>query len=297
MTMRRRFLPLIYMIPLATLLVRVVWLARFPGDPLAPVDAEGYHLLACNLLAGRGFSMVKDPPFCPASVRVPLYPLFLAGTYGVLGTEPGRAVLVQLLLEVVTAALVMRLAREVAGGRIALLAGLFYAFNGTTQRYVGVLYSEIFLLPLIVVALWASARALKITRPCAALAAGGLWGLAILTKPNVQYLALAVGGLVFMRFLFVHESRRRAIAAGLAFFGILALVLAPWVVRNRLVFDRWMVSTAFEENLARVSAPATLAEARKLRVAPWTPTWEALYGELLAEASARYDWDARGEYE
>ena len=53
--------------------------------------------------------------------------------------------------------------------------------------------------------------------------------------------------------------------------------LSPWLLRNRIVFDRWLLSTAFEENLARVAVVATLAEVEGVRAEPWTPTWEHYY--------------------
>ncbi len=296
--MKRRRL-LLCLLPLLTLLVRALWLARFPGDPIAPVDAEGFHLIARNLLAGRGFAMTWDPPYCPTSLRTPLYPLFLAGVYGLLGLDPSRAVLAQLLLEVLTGALVVRLAREVGLGRRAWLAGLLYALNGTTQRYVGVLYAELLLVFCVAVALVLTLRALRRPQPGRVFLAGCGWGLAILVKPNVQYLALAVGGLLLLR-LFIVGSRpvlwSRRLGKGVIFFLALGAMVAPWVIRNRLLFDRWLISTAFEENMARVSAPATLAEARGLRVAPWTESWEALYAEVAVEGQLRFGSPVADEF-
>ena len=52
--------------------VRAAWLVHFHPHPLDLVDAEGYHLLAVNLLAGRGFAIGWGPPFCPTAVRSPL---------------------------------------------------------------------------------------------------------------------------------------------------------------------------------------------------------------------------------
>lgn len=189
---------------LLTLAVRVAWGAVFPVDPIAPVDAEGFHLLAVNVLAGRGFAIGWEPPLCPTAVRTPLYPLFLMASYifsdrghpARMSLAPPYAVLVQLLLEVITAALVVRVGRDLGGRRVALLAGLLYALNGTTQRYTGYLLAEVLLLPLLAAALLATLRYLR--RPSARYAAlsGLFWGLSLLTKPNVQFLALAVGVLV-----------------------------------------------------------------------------------------------------
>ncbi len=292
-----------------TLLARLFWLTWQPVNPIEPVDAEGYHLIALNLLAGRGFSMVWNAPFCPVSIRTPLYPLLLALTYRLLGSDPARAVLAHLLLETLTAALVLRLGRELGGRRVGLLAGLLYAFNGATQRYTGVLYAETLLLAALAAALLVTARALHHWRARYFLSAGVFWGLAVLIKPNVQFLALAVGGVVLLacveRLLRVRQlsnvNRQGQnlpvdVFRSMLFFAALGLALFPWLVRNRLVFDRWLLSTAYEENLARVSAVATLAEVQSIVVAPWTPTWEMLYGQIVAEAAARYGWDARAEF-
>ncbi len=295
MNRRRRARWLGVTLPLLTTLVRVAWLARFPADPVGAVDAEGYHLIARNLLAGRGFAMTWEAPFCATAVRTPLYPLFLAGVYGAWGLDPARAVLAQVLLEVLTTALVVRLGREAGGRRVGMLAGLLYALNGTTQRYTGQLFAETLLLTTLTATLCVTVRAIRSPKRVHAITAGLLWGPALLAKPNVQYLALTAGFLItFAPSLHVSRFTFYISRALLFTFGLL-LITFPWLIRNRRLLDRWTLSTAFQENVARVSAVATLAEARGLRVEPWTPSWDALYGELVDEAAQRYDWEGRAE--
>ena len=281
-------------------LVRAAWLARFPADPTGPVDAEGFHLLAVNMLAGRGFAIGWAPPFCPTAIRPPLYPLFLAGSYVLLGAAPAHAVPVQLLLEALTTALVVRLGREVGGAKVGWLSGLLYAFNGTTQRYTGYLLSEALLLPLLAAAVLTTVRGVRQPSSRGMALAGLFWGLALLTKPNVQFLALAVGVMITLAALRARTSPPATqtplrvadrVRRGVVFWGVLAAVLFPWTLRNRLVFGRWILSTAFEENLARVSAVATMAEVRGVRAEPWTETWEYLYGQLVETTATRYGWD------
>lgn len=281
-----------------TLLVRVAWLSVSPTDPLEPVDAQGYHRLALNLLAGRGFSLDWNPPFCPTAIRTPLYPLFLAESYRLLGTEPSHAVLFNLLLEVLAAAGVTRLGRAVGGRRVGMLAGLLYALNGTTQRFTGYLLTEPLLLPLLAAALWATVTWLRRPRPGSAALAGLFWGLAVLTKPNEQFLALGVAGLLAVAACkrSPAENQGRAMVRGLssvvACGAALLLVLAPWGVRNRRILGRWQLSAAFEENTARVTAVTTLATAQGIAAEPWTETWEALYFELVQTAAQRYHWNS-----
>ncbi|MGC9521555.1 MAG: glycosyltransferase family 39 protein [Anaerolineae bacterium] len=273
---------------LLTALVRTGWLALFPTDPLGPVDAEGFHLLAVNVLKGRGFAIGWEAPFCPTAVRTPLYPLFLMGIYALLGRLPQAVVLVQVLLEVLTAAWVMGLARQIAGPhpfRSMITAGLLYACNGTTQRYTGYLLSEALLLPLITAALCITVRFLKRPLRRRALGSGVLWGLTLLTKPNVQYLVVAIGGLMLLwgwRDERADTRARPSLKRGMVFWGALAICVLPWIVRNRVVLGRWMFSTAFEENVARVSVVATLAEQAGVDAEPWSETWEYLYRRFSA---------------
>jgi len=286
---------------LLALCVRVAWLAIFPTHPIAPVDAEGFHLLAVNMLDGHGLAIGWEPPFCLTTVRTPLYPLFVAGIYTLVGRDPIRVLPLHLLLEVLTTALVMCLGRDLGGKRVGLWAGVLYACNGTTQRYTGYLLSEALLLPLLTAALWMTARCLRRPSTRKAACAGLLWGLALLTKPNVQFLTLCVGVLVFSRQLSAASFRpsRSATAspnsrfAFLFFWLALGLILFPWLLRNRAVSGRWMLSTAFEENVARVSAVATLAEINGIRAEPWTETWEYYYDRLVTAVRERCEWDIR----
>jgi len=272
---------------LLTLAVRAAWMAHFPANPIGAVDAEGYHLLARNLLAGNGLALSWEAPFCPTALRTPLYPLFLAGTYHLLGMGPARAVLFHLLLEVLTTALILRAGKMLGGARMGLLAGTLYALNGSTQRYTGVLFAETLLLTAMAAAMCVTLAALRRPTPRRSALSGALWGLTLLIKPNLQFLAVAIGG-VFL----LPGVRRGKLTPVVCFCLALGMTLLPWLFRNRALFDRWLLSTAYEENLARVSAVATLAEVQALPAEPWTPTWEALYSEIVGEAARRYAWSA-----
>ncbi len=267
-----------------TMVVRVLWLRAVPPQPLAAVDARGYDLLAHNLLDGVGLSLRRLPPFCPTTLRTPGYPLFLALAYRFAGGVRG-AILLQVLLEVLTTALIVRLGAEMGDRRVGRLAALLYALNGTTWRYTGDLYAEILLLPLMALGLWQMVRWFESPRTASAAVMGTAWGAALLVKPNLLYLLLfwlAATALWAMRRDRLRVWWPAPIAAG--------LLLAPWLLRNGLRTGTWTVSTAFRVNLARVSAVATMAEVRHVPAEPWTPTWEALYDALVRMTAQREGW-------
>jgi hypothetical protein len=119
-------------------------------------------------------------------------------------------------------------------------------------------------------------------------------GLAILIKPNALPLApILVISLMVAKgdtagrngtVQIGNRSIRLRYSSWIVFTGALALVLAPWVIRNDGIYGRPLISTAFEDNLARVSGPATLAAVSGETVAQWSPRWEQLYNGIVQQA-------------
>lgn len=284
---------------LLNLLVRTLWLAAFPSTATAPVDAEGYFLLARNMLAGNGFAIAWEQPFCPTTIRTPVYPFFVLISLILTGQVPQRVVLMHLLCEVATCGIAMRMAADIAvtaganyhQGRIAgILAGFLYAINGTTQRYTGFLYAENLLLPILAIAVLVTLRCLRYGSLRYGLTAGLFWALAILTKPNVQYMAFGAGMVLTLVMVKHPSSRQRKWLKASSFWLAMGILLFPWFYRNHKIANQWMVSSAFSENASRVAAVALMAELKSVRAEPWTTTWEYLYDELVIITSVKEGW-------
>lgn len=273
--------------------------ATFPPETVVEaVDARGYHQIAVNLLEGHGFSLQAGPPYRPDSVRTPLYPAFVALVYAIAGPRPEAVVPAQAALDALTALLVGAVVARLAGTRTGFVAAVAYAVMPGQIRMANALMTETVLAFCLILATLlftgfvagGAPRAQPAGRRLTlALACGLLLGLGVLCKPNVVVLPVvyALGAAWAARGT---SRRREAIQAGGLVLGGALLVIMPWVARNWSVFGRPMLSTAFQDNLARVTAPATLAAARGENVAPWTPRWEALYGEVVDQAAARYGW-------
>jgi hypothetical protein len=320
--MRRHRLRLLVVLALAVA-VRVLYLySKAPDASIASVDGWGYHRLALNLAQGNGFSLQRDPPYLPTSIRTPLYPLYLLAVRHLLGPAPRTAALVQVLLEGATTLLTAWLGTQVASPRAGRIAALLYALNPAQIRFASDLLTETLLALLLLAAVCALVRHFgqaSTSRARAWLVLSALTvACSILCKPNVQFLpvlwivplALHAGGtespLGAQHAADMHEhathgsashacapagSRwRRALTDAVLLLAVVAVSLAPWTIRNYFTFGRPVLSTAFEGNVSRVSAPATLASVRRTYVAPWSAEWEALFGEVLAETAERYAW-------
>jgi len=299
---------LIFALALST---RWAYALSFPANvQLQDVDARGYQALALNLLNGHGFSLNTEPPYVPDAIRTPAYPLLVAFIYAIGGRNPLHVALVQGVIDSFTALLLTRLvARLVGRPRWGLVAGGLYALNPTAWRFCNDLLTEIPLAFTLTLMLWTFVRYLENRRGMWLVFSGGLTGLALLIKPNVILLPAILGLAVVLTLLRRDQTMQVAsgkwkVAGGklpatfhlplaIASLPILValLLVFPWMVRNRIVFGRWFLSQAFESNLARVSAVATLIHVQGEQVAPWTPRWEAIYSGIILQAQARYGAD------
>jgi hypothetical protein len=256
---------------------------------LHSVDAKGYHLLAINLLDGHGFSLSSQPPYLPDAIRTPAYPAFVAAVYALAGRQPQIVALVQGLLDALTALLLVALVGHLSRLPWAgLVAGLLYALNPTAIRYCNELLTEILLAFSLTLLGW---RVLSFNqaRPQRMIILAALTALAMLIKPNL----ILLPAFVFVPIVYsaLRREKGRRVWPPLALYPIaLIVLLAPWLVRNAYAFGRPLFSSTFYNNLHRVSAVATLAQAKGEEVILWSSRWEEIYGGLVSQTAARYDW-------
>lgn len=263
---------------LAALLLRMVYLvSHWSLLPDWHVDAIGYHQLAVNVIERGTFSLNTESPFQPDSIRTPAYPIVIALVYCSVGIMPRAVLIAQSILDAITALIVVGIGVNLKLPKhIAIVVGSLYAFYPTAWRYSAEFYVEVVLAFTIALLFWMLSRQGTSRASISAVGLGVVCGIGILIKPSLTLLPIILGGVLSVKRRFPHV---------LAFGAALGVVLVPWVIRNMIVFDRPMVSTTFENNLARVSAPATLAELEGEDVKPWSPRWEALFLQVVETAA------------
>ncbi len=269
---------LVFTLALSLRLAYVI--SRWSEVPPWHVDALGYHQLAMNLIERGIFSLNSEPPFQPDAIRTPGYPFLVALIYWAVGPRPRAVLVMQAVLDSFTALLAMATARRLTRSRgIAIAAGALYGLCPLAVRYCSELFAETTLAFTITLAFYAYSRALSAnlgSQACSALSLGAACALSLLIKPHAVLLPVILGAVLVIK----GRHRQAAILAG-----TVTALLVPWVLRNTLVFGQPMLSLVFRNNMARISAPATLAEARAQQTAPWSPGWEALFHEVTAVAA------------
>ena len=222
---------------LAVRLLYALWVMH--GTDVAG-DGLEFHILANQLADGQGYiqPLIVAPDHLATADKPPLYPLLLAlpSWLGLDSIEAQRVA--SCLMGAVLVVAVGLLGRRVGGPRSGLIAAAIAAAYPPLVVLDGSLRSESLYVPLVAFALLAAHR--LIDRPAAARAAalGALVGLAALTRSEA---VLLYPLLVLPAVALLAHGRRApaAVAAAVA----LALVLAPWVARNWITFDRPLLST------------------------------------------------------
>ena len=113
-----------------------------------PVESQAYAQLATNLMVHRVYSPAIEAPYEPSLIRLPGYPLFLAGVYSIFGLENNGAVrIVQALVDTFACGLIALLAflwepDRKRKRRTAIGALVLAAFCPFTAIYVATILPE-----------------------------------------------------------------------------------------------------------------------------------------------------------
>lgn len=228
-----------------------------PND--APDDGRLYAQIARNVLEQHVYSIETEPPYAPTLIRLPGYPLFLAGVYSVFGHGDNTAVrIIQALIDTATCALIALVAffwepDENRKRRSSIAALALAALCPFTTIYVATILTEtltsFFAVAMCLTATLAFRAATDRTALWLWIATGALSGIAVLFRPDSGLFALAIGITLVVATLarssdvkltkkrdeLLYRSARASYLGSVFSLGF-CLVLVPWTVRNYRVF-------------------------------------------------------------
>jgi 4-amino-4-deoxy-L-arabinose transferase-like glycosyltransferase len=240
---------------------------RHPNDE--PDDGRVYALIARDVVDHHAYSLETDAPYKPTFIRVPGYPLFLAGIYRLFGEDNNRAVrIAQAVLSTLTCLIVGLIAVVWSPSdwdenrrRRALLVGIaLAAICPFTAIYVSLILTETWATMLGAACALAASLAIKSEAGARKIgwwaAAGVLGGGATMFRPDAAMFVGAAGILMVLvqagkavasaqssKTSTAKSARRRlaeplktALVSGTAITLGFGLALTPWTIRNARVF-------------------------------------------------------------
>jgi 4-amino-4-deoxy-L-arabinose transferase-like glycosyltransferase len=230
----RKFALVLVGIVVVGVVLRVVYAVTLaPWPPPVGSDAWFYHLEANLLAGGRGFISPAYALFGvsrPTAAHPPLYPMVLAGLSELGGTGE---VVQRLAGSVFGAGMIVTvgvLARRLVNPRAGLIAAGLAAVYPMLVTADGALMSETLYGLLIALFLLAVYRLIDAPSTARAIVVGVPLGLGVLTRGE----ALLLVPLVLVPLVRRPAGARAAMVAGC----VVVLVLAPWTIRNWVVFGR-----------------------------------------------------------
>ena len=197
--------------------------------------------VARSLAAGQGFSSPCGFSSGATALIPPVYPTLLSLIFRMFGVFSDASGFVILTLNAVVSALtclpILWIGRRTLGETVSIVAAWFWVFwpmGFWEVRRVWETSLSAFLFSLVFV----SVLKLRSDTKSFALKSGLLWGVSALTNPAILgFLLPAVGWEWIKDGRRVPQLRRHlAFAAGIA-----VLSIAPWVIRDYAVFQRWMI--------------------------------------------------------
>jgi 4-amino-4-deoxy-L-arabinose transferase-like glycosyltransferase len=191
---------------------------------------DGFYFYDSVAYSAAAAELLQTGEFAPAYTRNPVYPVFLAGVYGLFGQSILAVRIVESVLGAGLAVLIAVLAGRIAGTVVGTLSGLLWSLYPMAVFVAGLVYPETLVTTLLLCGvLCLVTQAGPDLGPARILVSGILFGLAALTKPVV----LATVAAAVLWLLYWKPARRFSVA--LAFLIGAAIPLAPWTARNYVV--------------------------------------------------------------
>ncbi len=237
------------------LILRTVWGLVIPVVPIS--DAQAYDILAVNLSQHGIYGFTPNEPSA-------FWPVGTAAAYGLLyavfGHSYAAVVIFNIVVGVAIVALTMVVVERWFGEATAIVAGLMVALWPTLIQFTTIIASELIFAALVlaVVALvlvredkgWR--RALLIDIAC-----GVFMALAAYVRPIALLFPLLFGFILLIR----NGAFRQAIAFAAVTALTMAILIAPWTLRNKAVLGTAaIISTNGGVNLWMGNNPNTSGE-------------------------------------
>ena len=203
-------------------------------------DAKAYDSIAWSIVQGTGYTETTNPLPDSAIGRLgPGYEFFLAAIYWIFGHRLWVVWIIQSILHTASAFIVYRLIRRLYvgdnGEKYAAIGAGFYIFFIDLLEFPAMLLTETLYLFLVLSGIYFAL--LMWERPAMrnVLTTSVLFTSALLVRPPVTILMLVAIGFLMYRRLWRYA----------AIFAITAvIILTPWTVRNYLVYQRFIVTSA-----------------------------------------------------
>lgn len=209
-------------------------------------DSKAYILLAENILSTKSFSLSKSEPYFPESFRSPGYPAFLAALFSITLGNKALALFLQGLILSFLPLVLYLLFRHVASEKVAWFAAIISIFEPIRLFLSNSFLSDGLFALILALSLLLFFEYFKSDNLKYLLTSGALLGFSILIRPIAMFLPF----LFFAYFLWDKKFSWRGILIFSYFLLAILIIVFPWMLRNKVEFDSWQISSVGSFNFA-----------------------------------------------
>lgn len=219
-----------------------------------PLQVYEYDEIARSIVAGQGFSFGYHGDVVYRAYVAPLYPWLCAAVYALFGGSVAAVLAIQMAADATTALLIGRLGERLANLQVGLVSGLLVACHPGL-----IVYSSLKAHPLAVDALcfamvlWQLVHLQHERTVRRSIVCGLTIGLSVLSRAtNLVCLPVGIAWLVLTG---SRRDRKAELTRALAMAVCAGLVVAPWLIRNGLLYKRLIFQTTSWELFWRGNNP------------------------------------------
>lgn len=228
---------LIWLILIIALVLRLLYLIvvvgpnSFPGN----IDSIEHHIIAQNIIQGKGYSMYGNP----TAYRAPFLTYLMAALYFIFGEHFVIVRLSIIVMSIILIWAIYHLSKLIFNSKVGLWAAFLAAIYPHLIFYNARIFTETPFTLFSLLAMVFFVKFFKTKKVYLLLPVGFFIALAILTRPV---------GFMLLLFLLLYLSLRPLSLVNFRNILILTVVVAvflmPWIVRNYLVFQRFIPVTS-----------------------------------------------------
>lgn len=243
---RKNNLRILIFIIIAGALLRFA-LVYFSCDISYGTDAVTYDNIAQNI-AFKGVYSAKPPQEAPrpTAIYTPVYPLFVAGIYRLLGYNVKIVSYIHIILYAIASLVIFKLGDFLFDKKAGLWAVIFFSVEPVSVFYSVVPMPEILIAIFLPLSVYFLFKFIKQDAPLSwknPAYSALLLGVAILTKPVLIFFPI-----IFLAALIIFLARKplKLFYAVFIIAAIITTVLSPWIIRNYRLYNKFCFAKSID---------------------------------------------------
>lgn len=225
----------LFLILTSVFLIKIIFIFTIPT--LLKSDSLTYNELATSILSGSYSINGKSTAFVVCG-----YPLFLSGIYSVFGEGQFFIKLIQSILEIFTGYLFFKVSLNFFNTKYSLVSLAVFSFLPSNLLYTQTVLTESLFGFFAILVLYFCLKKRFLGN---IFLTGLFFGCAIMVRSSFSVAVLLVPLYLFLERekLFSRQSFLYAFRYSAIFFAGVILILAPWIIRNKIEFNSFTLAT------------------------------------------------------